>query len=367
MIGGRRGARRTIRCSNLLRQKASVKSDCATSSRATPWRNITDVFVRYLPQEAFVALTDKAWYDFLTSRAVDGHLDEVNFWQPKATTPMRKMQSGEPVFFRLKKPDYAIAGYGFYAAFEVLDLDLAWQTFGIKNGDPSRERFFDRIGGYRGIDLMKPTSRRDPIGCTVLRDVTFWPQSRWIPWGDERRWPKNVVQGRTERDPENVAALMAAIRTDHALPPPDLANDRFQLVSDDERAWAVRGQAVREGQGTFRLRLLQAYGSCAITGEHTQIVLDGAHIQPYLGPRSNHPQNGVLLTKEFHALFDAGYVTITPDFRVRISERLRIDWRNGHRYYPFDGKPLVSIPKDDALRPSREALEWHGQNRFLAA
>lgn len=27
---------------------------------------------------------------------------------------------------------------------------------------------------------------------------------------------------------------------------------------------------------------------------------------------SNHVQNGVLLTEEFHTLFDRGYVTITP-------------------------------------------------------
>ena len=160
---------------------------------------------------------------------------------------------------------------------------------------------------------------------------------------------------------------MDAIRADHAQPPPELVNDTFQLLGADERTWSIRGQAVREGQGTFRLRLLQAYGQCAITGEHTQIVLDGAHIQPYLGPRSNHPQNGVLLTKEFHALFDAGYVTITPDLKVRVSERLRLDWHNGHRYYPFDGRPLAIVPSDHALRPSRDALEWHGKNRFLAA
>jgi len=323
--------------------------------------------MRYLPQEAFVALTDKAWFDFLFNRSEQGRVDEVNFWQPRATTPMRKMAPGELIFFRLKKPHYAIAGYGFYADFQVLDLDLAWQTFGEKNGDPTRERFFERIGRYRGIDLLKPNSRRDPIGCTILRDVTMWPPSRWLPWGNEVGWPPNVVQGRTERDPANVALLMSAIRADQIQPPPELVLDNFQLLSGDERSWTYRGQAVREGQGTFRLRLLKAYGRCAITGEHTPIVLDGAHIQPYLGPRSNHPQNGVLLTKEFHALFDAGYVSITPDFRVRVSERLRIDWHNGHRYYPFDNKPLAVLPADQALRPSREALEWHGQHRFLAA
>ena len=322
--------------------------------------------MRYLPQEAFVANTDRAWFDFLSSRALDGRLDEVNFWLPKATSPMREMVVGEPIFFRLKKPDYAIAGYGFFAHFQVLDLDLAWQTFGEKNGDPTRARFFERIGGYRGIDLLQPTARRDPIGCTVLRDATFWAPDRWIPWGPDRNWHPNIVQGRTERDAANVQILLAAIREDQAQPPDELVTESFQLVAADERSWAYRGQAVREGQGTFRLRLLKAYGRCAITGEHTPIVLDGAHIQPYLGPRSNHLQNGVLLTKEFHALFDAGYVTITPDLKVRVSERLRLDWKNGHRYYPFDGQPLVSVP-DGALAPSRDALAWHGEHRFLAA
>jgi putative restriction endonuclease len=75
----------------------------------------------------------------------------------------------------------------------------------------------------------------------------------------------------------------------------------------------------------------------------------------------------VLLTKEFHALFDAGYVTITPDLKVRVSERLRLDWQNGHRYYPYDGKPLVAVPSNKLLAPSREALAWHGHHKFLDA
>ena len=64
------------------------------------------------------------------------------------------------------------------------------------------------------------------------------------------------------------------------------------------RALVLREIAEREGQGAFRVRLLRAYeGRCAITGEHTEPVLDAAHIQPYLGPGSNHIQNGLLLTK----------------------------------------------------------------------
>lgn len=321
--------------------------------------------MRYVPQEVFIANTDRAWFDFLSSRAAGRPLDEVNFWLPKATTPMKRMLPGEPVFFKLKKPDYAIVGYGFYACFDVLDLDTAWRTFGEKNGDPSRERFLGRMGGYRGVDLLDPKVKREAIGCTVLRDAVFWPRHRWIPWGEEQGWAPNIVQGKTERDPARVALLMAAMAEDARSVPRDLAEE-FRLVSIDAREVARRDVAVREGQGTFRLRLIDAYaGQCAITGEHTVPVLDAAHIQPYLGPESNHVQNGLLLTKEFHALFDEGYVTITPDYRVRVSERLRADWRNGKRYYPYDGQRLVVLPDEAKRRPSRDALAWHEENVFL--
>lgn len=114
----------------------------------------------------------------------------------------------------------------------------------------------------------------------------------------------------------------------------------------DERRVVEASQVEREGQGVFRARLLDAYGRrCAITGEHTEPVLDAAHIQPYLGPRSNHVQNGLVLTKEFHALFDRGYVTITPDYVVRVSERLKTEFRNGRRYYPYDGQRLEQITR----------------------
>ena len=33
--------------------------------------------------EPFIALTDERWFRFLSSRAVNGRVDEVNFWYPK--------------------------------------------------------------------------------------------------------------------------------------------------------------------------------------------------------------------------------------------------------------------------------------------
>lgn len=310
----------------------------------------------------FIALTDKAWFDFLSSRSRDGVVDEVNFWSPRSTRPMKHLESGELVFFRLKHPINAIAGYGFFGVFRVLDLDLAWELFGWKNGDPDKLRFLDRIGGYRKLDLLAPSTLRAPLGCTVLRFAMFWPESRWIPWGAEQGWKPNVVRGGTETDPARIVQLFRELGS---APPEDLEAAPFQPLVADERSVVMAEQVAREGQGAFRTRLLDAYGGrCAITGEHTEPVLDAAHIQPYLGPRSNHVQNGLLLTKELHALFDRGYVTVTPDYVVRVSKSLRDEWKNGHRYYPFDGQPLREVPAKSSQRPSAAALAWHEAHLF---
>lgn len=323
--------------------------------------------IRYPTLEPFIANTDRAWFDFLASRAVGGRVDEVNFWLPKATAPMKEMGSGDTIFFRLKRPDYAIAGYGFFAHFDVVDLHTAWSMFGWKNGDLDKRSFFDRIGRYRGLDLTDPRAQLAPIGCTILRDATFWPVSKWIPWNTAEGWAPNIVQGKTERDRDRAQLLTSAILADQRRIPDDLA-ERFVPLEVDERAVVLREITEREGQGAFRLRLLDAYGrQCAITGEHTVPVLDAAHIQPYLGPRSNHVQNGLLLTKEFHALFDEGYVAITPDYEIRVSERLRTDWHNGKRYYPYDGQRLVQVPSATELQPSRDALAWHMEHVFKKA
>jgi putative restriction endonuclease len=327
-------------------------------------REVVSVTTRYPSREAFVAVTDPRWFEFLSRQRPDRRLDEVNFWSPQSTRPIKHFVPGEPVFFRLKKPHAHVAGYGFFAAWHLVDLDTCWDLFGPKNGDPTKEAFLQRIGVYRGVDLRDPSAPREPIACTVLREAVFWPEDRWIPWGDDRGWPRNVVQGRTEREPTNVSLLMGGMAADAAGPPADF-NPTFEPLTVDERRLVAAERVEREGQGAFRLRLLDAYGrQCAITGEHTEPVLDAAHIHPYLGPRSNHLQNGLVLTKEFHALFDRGYVTITPELVVRVSPRLRDDWRNGRRYYPYDGQRLVAVPGREDQRPNPSALEWHNAQVF---
>ena len=316
--------------------------------------------------EPFVANTDEAWFEFLSRRAAGGRLDEVNFWHPKAPTPMKRMAPGTPVFFRLKQPHHVVAGYGFFAHFIILTLDEAWRMFGEGNGDPNEYNFLVRIGRYRGANLLTPSGKFEKMGCTVLRDAVFWSRERWIPWGEAEGWGRQTVRGATATDPARAARLLAEIAADHAAPPPELG-PTFDLVETDDRRLIEARQKRREGQGAFRARLLTAYdGACAITTEHTQPVLEAAHIQPYLGPRSNHVQNGILVCQEFHTLLDLGYLTITPEHRVRVSRRLDEDFHNGRRYFAYDDQPLRNLPAEQALRPSPRVLAWHNEHVFRA-
>ena len=75
-------------------------------------------------------------------------------------------------------------------------------------------------------------------------------------------------------------------------------------------------------------------------------------------------QNGLLLRADIHRLYDAGYVTVTPELRFEVSRRLRDDYENGRVFYDLDGAQLRALPKRRDARPSKVALEWHARNIF---
>ena len=308
-----------------------------------------------------VANTDERWFSHFRPSDQITKVDEVNFWRPTAQTEFRALSPGEPLFFRLKEPYSAIAGFGFFAISSLMSVQLAWEIFGDRNGDPTQADFERRIWEYRG----QPGRGADaPLRCLVLRDAVFLPQDQWLAWGLHEEWSPNIVAYKSyDLATGPGRSLDEILHVAHPAPVPDL-QPTFEPLEDDERR---RGEVIRSerlGQGTFRLRLLRAYdGQCAVTGEHAVPVLEAAHIQPYLGPASNHPQNGMVLRSDLHRLYDKGYVTVTPEQRLEVSSRLRDEFENGRHYYEMAGR-RVHVPRDRRLVPSSQALEWHAQNVF---
>lgn len=129
--------------------------------------------------------------------------------------------------------------------------------------------------------------------------------------------------------------------------------DAFDTLNiEDARRREMRALAVRQGQPAFRRALFEAYGGrCAITGCGVAAVLEAAHIIPYLGERTNHVQNGLLLRSDIHALFDQKHLWIDPKTRaVGISSLLMET-----DYAALAGKPLRLPDKQDDW-PSEGAL-----------
>ena len=75
--------------------------------------------------------------------------------------------------------------------------------------------------------------------------------------------------------------------------------------------------------------------------------------------------NGLLLRSDLHILFDRGYVTVTPDCRVEVSKRIKVEYENGRDYYKFHGNPLVVLPASTSDRPRADYLRWHNEEVFL--
>lgn len=112
----------------------------------------------------------------------------------------------------------------------------------------------------------------------------------------------------------------------------------------------------RLGQGALRVAVTDSYRrACAVTQEHSLPVLEAARIKPYAQGGVHEVTNGLLLRSDLHRLFDLGYVTVTADLRLQVSERLRGDFENGRTYYPFHGAQ-VAVPSTANLHPDASLL-----------
>ncbi len=306
----------------------------------------------------YLGVTDNNWFRFLSERV---GVDEVNFWQPSGSRQFRTLQPGDPFLFKLHHPENFVVGGGIFAHFSVCPIDLAWDAFGFKNGVATLDGMRRRVARYRHTD---PDSRENfPIGCIILKEPFFFSRDLWIPC--PRDFARNIVQGKTyDATLGTGRALWIAVR-EHLT-----ATVRKDEIGEGERietpVWGdPRLVKQRLGQGAFRLLITDTYKRrCAVTGEKALPVLQAAHIRPVSDRGRHRIDNGLLLRSDIHTLFDRGYLTITPNHRVRVSRRLKKDFDNGEHYYGFDRREIW-VPHAAEDQPKREFLEWHGDSVFL--
>lgn len=308
----------------------------------------------------YLGVTDNHWYNYLARL----DREEVNFWQPGGNAAFRVLTSGAPFLFKLKSPINAIGGIGFFSSHTFLPISIAWDYFGKSNGCDSFKELQRMILQYRNDKInSNPT-----IGCVILTNPIFFKKEDWINTPED--WSINIVQGKSYST-ETTIGNELWLKIDRLLQKYlyQLADEeKSQLILEDSES-PMYGRSVltkvRLGQGAFRVLVTDAYNrKCAISGERTLPVLEAAHIKQYAESGPHFISNALLLRSDLHKLFDAGYLTITPDLKVEVSKRIQEEYENGGEYYKFHGGDLKNLPNRITDKPESRFVEWHNENVY---
>ena len=106
---------------------------------------------------------------------------------------------------------------------------------------------------------------------------------------------------------------------------------------------------------------------CAVTGRVIRYKegnvdlfnLEAAHIKPQAHQGTFLPCNGIALSRDMHFAFDKGFFSISDDYKVIVSEKLKGNWF----YEEFNGKKIF-VPKEPFYRPLSVFLKHHRENVF---
>jgi putative restriction endonuclease len=199
---------------------------------------------------------------------------------------------------------------------------MAWETFGTGNGAASYDEMRSAIARYRDGDVGPSTN----IGCRILVEPTFFPKRIWLDL--PQSWARNIVGGKRYSTDEADGL--------------DLWN-RLQEATQDTSLGAAGGFAEtaarfgeprlivpRLGQGAFRIAVTETYRrQCAVSEGKVLPALDAAHIRPYSEGGLHSKTNGILMRKDIHSVFDAGYATVDVDYKFVVSKRVKEVFQNG--------------------------------------
>ena len=139
----------------------------------------------------------------------------------------------------------------------------------------------------------------------------------------------------------------------------------------DERSTTEVTSIRKARDRAFRNKVLDQYDfRCAFTGRrfvspvsNRTVGLDAAHIVPVHANGSDHPANGLPLTKELHWAFDRGLIGVGADRAILVPGRVAS--LEGNEFLrDLNGTPIRES-KSPTLRVLDEAIKWHRENVLL--
>ena len=140
--------------------------------------------------------------------------------------------------------------------------------------------------------------------------------------------------------------------------------DLQDLPKGKERETIIKA---RVNQSFFRSTILSSYNQkCCITGLSIPDFLVASHIIPWKKDEINrlNPHNGLCLNSIHDKAFDRGFITITPDFKIKISDYFK-DYSKEKAvldlFIKYENQYIILPEK---FLPSKEFLDFHYHSIF---
>lgn len=146
-----------------------------------------------------------------------------------------------------------------------------------------------------------------------------------------------------------------------------LETNEIDLTDFPEGKDIERLVKTRVNQNFFRSSVLSSYyQKCCITGINISDFLVASHIIPWRTNKEErmNPRNGLCLNSIHDQAFDKGFLTITSDYKVKISDAI-FEYRENESIADFFlkyNKQKISLP--DKFLPSQEFLKYRSKNIF---
>lgn len=143
----------------------------------------------------------------------------------------------------------------------------------------------------------------------------------------------------------------------------ELSLENFPKGLDKERTVKTR-----VNQAFFRSTVLSSYNlKCCITGLFIPEFLVASHIKPWAKDKENrtNPHNGLCLNAIHDKAFDKGFITITADYKILVSEYFK-DFQKEKSIQDFfikHNNQKINLP--DKFFPSKKFLDWHYRELFI--
>lgn len=141
----------------------------------------------------------------------------------------------------------------------------------------------------------------------------------------------------------------------------------FVFTADIKELKGIEKERVvkaRVNQALFRSMILASYScSCCITGIERPELLVASHITPWSRDEENrmNPQNGLCLNALHDKAFDNYLLTITPDYKIRLSKRLKREAKNKMIFESFHCYEDKEIKLPQKFLPDEKFLAQHNQ------